>query len=493
MICRELRVFAILFVVNAAEWFSAVPAGISSPTAHAQTLISPARAEAAMAKAADFFTTKIAVHGGYVYYTSLDSPLRLGEGIATKDQIWVQAPGTPTVGMAFLAAYKATGDARYLQAARDAADALIYGQLQSGGWTASIDFDPKGKGTALYRIGKGRGKNNSSLDDGITQQTLRFLIQLDVIEQGRNGSVREAVKLGLQALFAAQFPNGGFPQVWSGPSLSRPIVAAKYPDYDWRTENRVKEYWNHYTLNDGLAGTVAELLVEASEVYPTVPQCKEALLKLGDFLRLSQMPDPQPAWAQQYDAQMRPAWARKFEPPSIAGQESQDAIATLLLIYEVTGDEKYLAPVERAIKYLQASLLSDGQLARFYELQTNRPLYMTSQYKLTYDDTDLPSHYGWKSRSKLESLHQRFIQAKSGQRQRARSKQVLTTQLEKAASSVVRELDSEGRWVSEFKGERLTGQPEMKPGEKFISSERFAKSITVLADYLTAASSPPSD
>src|SRR5690606_1376148 len=100
-----------------------------------------------------------AVHGGYVYYYSPDFSRRLGEGVAAPEQIWVQPPGTPTVGMAYLAAWKATSDDDYLTAARDAARALIYGQLQSGGWTNSIDFVPRSERTALYRNGKGRGRN----------------------------------------------------------------------------------------------------------------------------------------------------------------------------------------------------------------------------------------------------------------------------------------------------------------------------------------------
>jgi len=32
--------------------------------------------------------------------------------------------------------------------------------------------------------------------------------------------------------------------------------------------------------------------------------------KGGEFILLAQMPEPQPAWAQQYDVEMRPAWAR---------------------------------------------------------------------------------------------------------------------------------------------------------------------------------------
>src|SRR5436305_67082 len=83
---------------------------------------------------------------------------------------------------------------------------------------------------------------------------------------------------------------------------------------------------------------------------------------------------PPPAWAQQYNAQMQRAWARKFEPPSVTGGESQGVIRILMDVYRQTGDRKYLEPIPRALDYLQKSEVSAERLARFYELKTNRPL-----------------------------------------------------------------------------------------------------------------------
>ena len=45
---------------------------------------------------------------------------REGEGRANETTVWVQPPGTPSIGMAFLDAYEATGDPTYLEAARRA-------------------------------------------------------------------------------------------------------------------------------------------------------------------------------------------------------------------------------------------------------------------------------------------------------------------------------------------------------------------------------------
>jgi hypothetical protein len=99
-------------------------------------------------------------------------------------------------------------------------------------------------------------------------------------------------------LLKAQFPNGAFPQGWTGPVEKQPVVKARFPDYDWRTEGKIKEYWTAYTLNDNVAGTVADALIVAHQVYKD-EKYKAALAKLGDFLILAQMPDPQPGWCQQ--------------------------------------------------------------------------------------------------------------------------------------------------------------------------------------------------
>ena len=58
-------------------------------------------------------------------------------------QIWLQG-GTERVGQVMLDAYEATKDGYYLDSARKAADALVFGQHPLGGWHYFIDFDPAG-------------------------------------------------------------------------------------------------------------------------------------------------------------------------------------------------------------------------------------------------------------------------------------------------------------------------------------------------------------
>ncbi|MEQ9407272.1 MAG: pectate lyase [Fuerstiella sp.] len=438
-------------------------------------------------QAARYFSQHVSVHGGYVYFYSPDLKRRLGEGVASPTQIWVQPPGTPTVGMACLDAWEATGDDFLLSMATAAADALIYGQLKSGAWTNSIDFDTAGA-TAQYRNGKGRGRNFSTLDDGISQAALQLLMRVDRAHEFNNRSVHEAAQIALDALLKAQFDNGAFPQGWDETAVDtqQPVIKASYPDYDWRTEGRIKEYWDMYTLNDGAAGTIATTLILAHDVYGAA-RCQRSLKKLGDFLRLAQMPDPQPAWAQQYSFAMHPIWARKFEPPAVAGRESQDVIETLLRIYQATGDARYLQPIPDALNYLRRSRLPDGRLARYYELQTNRPLYMQRSgqtYTLTHDDSRLPDHYGWKVENRLtelESEYRRLLKDGPVPRQQ-------TPPTTAEVQQIIAAADSEGRWISQYQGERLIGQAKFRVGDDYLSSEVFSTNVRRLSAYLQATS-----
>ncbi len=436
-----------------------------------------------MKTAATFYRKRVATHGGYVYHYSPDLSVRWGEGLATTDQIWIQPPGTPTVGIAFLSAYSATGDTYYLDAAKDAAHAVAYGQLKSGGWQNCLDFNPRGARVNLYRNGKGGGKNNSSFDDGQTQSALLFLIKADQALKFKDPTIHEAAITGLEAVLAAQFPNGAFPQVFTGPVRTQSSARPSYPDYDWRTEGRIKNYWDMYTLNDNVAGYIATTLIEAHTVYGE-DKYLDALKKLGDFLILAQMPQPQPGWAQQYNYKMQPIWARKFEPPGVSGDETQEALETLLDIVEYTGDAKYLKPIPSAVVWLKKSLLSNGELARYYELKTNRPLYMEREgkvYSLTYDDSNLPSHYGWKIASRIKEIEQRVKRIKHGKP----SPQASDDEFAEEVKTIIQSLDQQGRWITVSQGERLVGQPKIRAGMSYISSERFSQHLTTLSQWVS--------
>lgn len=439
-----------------------------------------------MKLATQFMRTHVAVNGGYVYDVALDLKRRRGEGVATPTEIWVQPPGTPTVGLAFVRAWEATGDPSFLEAAVECADALIYGQLESGCWSDRVDFDAHGKHADVYRNGKGnpQGRNYSTLDDDKSQSALRLLMEVDRSLQFKNPTVHEAVEYGLEAILKAQFANGGFPQGWKQPVEQLAVVRASYPEYEWRTEGRFKNYWDFATLNDGLAGTITETLALAFQTYHD-ERCEKALVKFGDFLILAQMPEPQPAWAQQYNHLLQPIWARKFEPPAISGRESEDVISTLMFLYETTGQRRFLEPIPAALEWMRRSLLPDGQIARFYELQSNTPLYFVKDsYELTYDDSQLPTHYSFKSKPGLDKLEKRYQQLLSQPTAVTKPKSIKS--LRKDAEEILFQQDAEGCWITDKAGRAITGLNEYDQSELLIESKVFAQNLTDLAEFVKA-------
>jgi hypothetical protein len=94
--------------------------------------------------------------------------------MASPSQGWVEPPGTPAIGQAYLAGWQATGDEYILAAAVEAAHALVATQLVSGGWYHWID-----------------ARDASTLDDAITQSALAFLIGVDCALGGTDAAVGE--------------------------------------------------------------------------------------------------------------------------------------------------------------------------------------------------------------------------------------------------------------------------------------------------------------
>lgn len=437
-------------------------------------------ARTAMLAAIEFMSEKVADHGGYVYQVSSDLKYREGEGIAAEGTVWVQPPGTPAVGLALLAAYQRTGHERALEAARRAAHCLVNGQLHSGGWQAHIDFGQQLRGKQAYRVdgpAKKKARNISTFDDDKTQSAVRFLASFDRATQFTDEQVHSATLFALDSILRNQFPNGGFGQVFEQPPTAVASAATKavYPA-SWPRNYPGGDYWWFYTLNDNNLSRTIDTLLLAAKLYDQ-PLYHQAALKAADFLLLAQMPEPQPAWAQQYNFEFEPVWARKFEPPAISGGESQDVIETLLNVYEETGDRRYIATIARALEYLQSSQLDDGRLARFYELQTNRPLFMTTKYELTYEANDLPTHYGFIVGNRLNSLRRRYDKLSDQHSPRTKdSGQPDAAQVR----AVIDALDDRGAWV-ENDQLRYHKNTEVK---QVIKSATFIRNLDILSRYL---------
>jgi hypothetical protein len=374
-----------------------------------------------------------------------------------------------------------------LDAAVQTALALVKGQLQSGGWDYRIEFDPAKRSQYAYRANGQpgeRARNVTTLDDNTTQSAVRYLMHIDQHLEFKNEPIHEAAKFALDSLLKAQYPNGAWPQRFSAPPKAEdfPVIKANFPESwprTWPNEN----YMSYYTLNDNAQADVIDVMFEAAEIYKD-SRYFDAGRRGGDFLILAQMPDPQPAWAQQYNAQMQPAWARKFEPASVTGGESQGAIRILMAVYRQTGDKKYLEPIPRALDYLKRSELPNGRIPRFLELKTNRPLYFTRQYELVYTADDLPTHYSFIGTSNVDRLraeYERLLTTEPSRLKPSRREETSSRpsrDLAAAARQAIDALDSRGAWVDAGRL-RADGQP--ASGDGVISTRTFMQNLDALS------------
>lgn len=364
---------------------------------------------AAMTKATRFYLDRVSAQGGYHDRYAADLSAGQSEHASGPNQIENQRSATPRVGMAYLEAWSATRDPLYLDAARRAAAVLVRGQLCSGGWDYLVELDPARRRPYPYRV-DGRceqSKPSSTLDDNVTQAVLRFLMRLDRELDFKDAPIHDAALFALDSVLAAQYPNGAWPQRFSGPapvSGHPPGKRASYPPA-WSRQWPGDHYQAHYTLNDHALADAIDTLLEAARIYRQ-PRYLQAAERGGAFLRAAQMPEPQPGWAQQYDTNLHPSWARVFEPPAVSGLETQSAIRILMTLYRETGARQYLEPIPRALAWLERSAFDrqgERVLARFYELETNRPLYITAGrrersrvvegYELSYSDAAIINHY----------------------------------------------------------------------------------------------------
>jgi len=450
-------------------------------------------AEVAVRNSVRFYRENVSINGGSVFRVSDDLKLREGENRVGPREAWIETPATSAVGRAYLQCWQLTRDPIFYDAMLEVADGLIRGQLVSGGWTENIEFDPLLRPQYAYRADHrtdiSKLKNRTTFDDNKSQSSLLFLMLVDQELEFKNERIHEAVMYGLNSFSKVQYPNGAWPQqfVEATESETTDLKKASFPK-SWSREYQKISYTRFYTLNDGTVVDLIEMMLIAHEIYDD-QRWLDSAMRGGDFLLLAQLPEPQPGWAQQYNENMQPEWARKFEPPAITGGESQGVINMLLTLYERTGEQKYFQPVRRAIDYYQSLLLPDGRLARFYEMGTNRPLYFARSYDLVYSDDDLPTHYGFQVSSKLERLQDRYEKIRErGPKKSSLIRKIsapkLNEKLRMQAAETIKALDKRGAWVENGK---MQEYPESQQSGEIISTQTYSKNILLLAEFIAAS------
>jgi PelA/Pel-15E family pectate lyase len=456
----------------------------------------PAEAREGLRKACDHWANKVAANGGFVWEYSTDfTTRRRGESKdLPQSTVWVQA-GTPMVGEAFLAAYRATGEKPYLDAALAAGHCLVYGQLESGGWTYSIELDPERNRNHYHHLdGTGKAtRNTTTFDDNNTQSATRFLMRLDqyVDDPKIDAAVERALGCFLQAQFTGGKWDGAWPQRFPAPQ---------------------KGYGGLPTYNDNTMSDCVKTVLLAWELYEKDEYLQSVKRCLEFYLR-SQQPAPQTTWAQQYDKDLKPAWARRFEPSSVTGGESCGNCMLLMDMYGRFGDRRYLEAVGKAVDWYKRSRIggteTNGIWARFYEVGTNKPLYFTRKYELTFKDDDLPVHYSFKSGYGVNRMMKRYealrnvppaeLKARLAKVTTAAEYRARAPGLAPKVEKLLAAQDELGRWT------KLVGRVEQvkdKEGRikrvvdkenklSMIYSRTFVGNVRLLANYLTAVQGGP--
>ena len=427
----------------------------------AQNDVLLSKAEDSLRRGVSFFHS-INIHGGYVYYVTTDLSLRWGEVPTGANTIEVQPPGTPAVGQSFLAAYRSTSDEEALAAAKGAAYALISGQNYLGGWEHTINF-------------AGPKRNTVSFDDDQSQSAISFLMAID--QEIEDELISEGVRRALDMMRMSQLDNGGWPH--------------KYPGQG--------NYHDYATFNDEGINDCIRVMIEAYHFYKD-ERIEASLRKAARFLMISQLPPPQPGWAQQYNEFLQPAWARTFEPPSVCPSVTVNNINSLIDLHLALDHDAYLDPIPDSLRWLQEIRLENGKWARFVELGTGKALYY-DRGRIRVDTLDQlhperRTGYAYETdlMERLSSIQKRFekVSGLGGGEFNADDELVSEERivsLSRKVEAIIASQEASGAWITKndrFKkkmpsGVRWNGQYEVMDR---ISSAVFNKNVSVLCEFL---------
>jgi hypothetical protein len=231
------------------------------------------------------------------------------------------------LGKPFIWAYRIWGDERYLDGAKALADFYIDAQFPQGGWAYGFTLQPDGGIAPVWQI--------ANFEEWVQSNGLRHLAA--VYHLTGDEKYKDAAMKAGEVILRAQDPSGWWP--WGAPAGEDDARAA---------------HLKGPTLNDwSLNACVGDCLV----LYDICGDRRylDAIVKAGEWIIAAQIEGPTPGWAAQYDTNNVPRWARYMEPPAadlVFG--TYGAGSTLLMLYDMTGDDRYLAPLRPHLAWLQS-------------------------------------------------------------------------------------------------------------------------------------------
>lgn len=272
------------------------------------------------------------------------------------------------------------------------AEVVLSYQTPSGGWSKAVDYaqSPRPKGTHWTTQSEEGWHYCGTLDNHSTTEQIKFLAR--VHSATKRADCAEGVKRGLDWLFAAQYPNGGWPQVY-------PLEAG---------------YHEGITLNDDAMMHALEILLAVSKseepfewIDEATKQKAAAAFDRGIQCLLDcqvKVKGVRTVWcAQHHPITLAPMHARLKEPPSLSGSESanllkffmrqgpttaavrgavEDAIAWLES-HKIT-DLRKTTNAQGKTDYVKDSASTDVLWARFYDVETAEPLFAGAQDGIIY-------------------------------------------------------------------------------------------------------------
>ena len=380
----------------------------------AEPQISSAQIRSTMKTASQFMLDKVSYRGGFVWSYLPDFSRQWGELEANRTMIWMQPPGTASVGHLLLDAYHATQDEYYYKAAEKVATAIIHAQDSSGGWNYVADFAGEKSLKKWYAtIGKQAWRleefhhyyGNATFDDGGTAEAAKFLLRLYLEKSDKK--YRVALNRAIDFILVSQYPIGGWPQ--------------RFPLINHHTDKNHPDYSSFITFNDDVAAENIDFLLMC---YQTLHEerVREPVIRAMNSFLVTQQGQPQPGWALQYTTELEPAAARSYEPKSLHTPTTAENILQLIKFYRLTGDSKFLARIPEALDWLDSLEVKDKSLIEgrshpsFVELKTNQAIYthrrganvVNGEYYADYIPGNMLAHYKSATKIDVAALRQAY-------------------------------------------------------------------------------------
>jgi PelA/Pel-15E family pectate lyase len=456
-----------------------------------------------MKKATQFMVDEVSTNGGYLWHYLPDFSRQWGEMEAYKTQIWVQPPGTTSMGHLFLDAYHATGDELYWEAAEQAARALIWGQLDCGGWNYIIDYAGDRSLKEWYStIGKNGWRleefqhyyGNATFDDDVSSYAAKFLLRMYL--EKFDPAYKYPLDKAIDFILASQYDIGGWPQ--------------RYPlKYDFSHHGK-PDYTSFYTFNDDVVWENVNFLIQCYQALGE-ERFLEPIRRGMNFYIITQQAAPQAGWGQQHNMNLEPVGARTYEPDGMMPGYTRAHIGLMLRFYRLTGDRKFLARIPEAIDWLESCKLPENMTegskythSVFVEIGTNKPIFVHrrgsnvihGEYYYDYKDDKPVRHYGAKTRVNIDALRKNYERVAAMSVEEAtkdspllvgRHTAVLPPQAayshsfsgigrnkpgDDAVKKVIEALDSKNRWLSKHS---QTSNPYIGDGVKTELTDEYAE------------------